>query len=149
MVNMDEKATVIFPETPAYSDRSGNKVWTAEIDSASRCMAMVLDFENYGWDTAQIAEEFNNPNAFEEFKSSILNKMDGATIIGENERTEGGVTCFEFVIDMGNESGEINYLYTKNYFTGTKMYTLSFYQAEEKEDEVAERFFKSFKVKEL
>ena len=149
MVSMDEQATVIFPVKPTYNEQSGNKVWTAEIDSASRCTAMFLDFEKYVFDSTEIKQQFNTLNALEEFKKGLLNKMEGATLIAQNEKTEGGVTCFEFMIEMGKEAEELNYMYNKSYFVGTKMYALTFYQLQEKKDEVAERFFKSFKVKEM
>lgn len=148
-VALDEQAMIVFPVEPQYDETSGNRIWMADIDSTSRCTAMVLDFEDRGWDSIQMEAELVNPDAFEIFKQGLLDKMEGATIIEENDYKEGNVTHFDFVLSIAEEGGTVYYLYNKNYFVGTKMYTLNFYQAERQEDEIAKRFFESFKVKEL
>lgn len=148
-VALDEQAVIDFPVEPRYDEHSGNKVWMGDIDSTSKCTAMVLNFEEKGWDSVQIEAELGNPEAFEIFKQGLLDRMEGATIIEENEIKEGEVAHFDFVLEITEAGGTEYYLYNKNYFVGNKMYTLNFYQAERKEDEVAKRFFESFKVKEL
>jgi len=147
--SLDERVSVDFPVKPEQKEVSGNITWVAEENSNSRCMAMVLDFKNFGVDSAQLAAEFSNPKFAEDFKEGVLGQLSGASTISEKITTTLGYKTLEYVFDMGKkDTSSLNMMYNKNIFVGSKMYTMSFFEKNGKpQDETRNKFFKSFKLK--
>jgi hypothetical protein len=146
-VRLDDRITVLFPVKPQEAEMSGNKVWIADLEGNTRCMAMIMDFGMMGLDSAQMVEEFSRPDAFEEFRNSILAQMENASLLKERDTTANGNKSFEFDIDMGGDTLALNYMYNRNQFIGTKMVVLNYFERTRTEkNEVREKFFKSLKV---
>jgi hypothetical protein len=146
-VKLDERVSVTFPVTPEEKQMSGNAVWVADFGPNARCMAMVMDFEKFGMDSAMVAGEMGKEESFTQFKEGILGKIEGSTLISEKKTTVAGKMCFEYIIDMGKkDTAALNKMYNKNVFIGNKMYSLSFYEKEGKPQlEARNKFFNSFK----
>ena len=147
--SLDERASVDFPVKPEKSEVSGNVTWVADPNSNSRCLAMVLDFKNYGMDSAQLATELNGTKFAEDFKGGILGQLPGASTVSEKVTSTLGYKTLEYVIDMGKkDTSSLNMMYNRNIFVGAKMYTMSFFEKTGKpQDETRNKFFNSFKLK--
>jgi hypothetical protein len=91
----------------------------------------------------------DKPEAFEQFKGGVVGQLAGASVISEKNTTINGRKVFEYLIDMGKkDSSALNRMYNRNIFIGAKMYTLSFFEKNEKpQAELRNKFFNSFKVK--
>ena len=148
-VQLNSRVSVSFPVKPDEKEMSGNAVWVADANADSRCMAMVLDFEKFGMDSAALAAEMGKETSFEQFKEGILGQIVGASLISEKKTTTNGYMTFEYVIDMGKtDTSALNLMYNKNIFIGSKMYSLSFYEKTlKRQPEARTKFFNSFKVK--
>ena len=147
-VKLDERVSINFPAEPETKEMGGNPVWIREIDSNSRCMAMTLDFEKLGMDSAMVAVEMQKPATFEQFKNGVLGQMPGSSVISGKQSVTDGHNTFEYVIDMGKKSPkEFNVMYNRNVFIGSKMYSLSFFEKPgQPREEMRNKFFSSMKV---
>jgi hypothetical protein len=147
-VRLDDRVSVAFPAKPEEKEMSGNAVWVADSGPNARCMAMVLDFEKFGMDSATLAGEMGKDESFAQFKEGILGQIEGATLISEKKTTTSGKMTFEYVIDMGKkDTAALNKMYNKNIFIGNKMYSFSFYEKDHLPQTAArEKFFNSFKL---
>jgi hypothetical protein len=127
---------------------SGNPVWVADVNDDSRCMVMTFDFGKQGLDSAAVANEMEREGAFEEFREGVLGQIEGAYIVSERKTKFNGYTTFEYVINMGkSDEGALNIMYNKNIFVNSVMYSLSFYEKNNKPQEEARRsFFSSVTV---
>ena len=148
-IKLDDRASIDFPSATEAKDMNGNPIWVQEISKDARCMAMVLDFGQMGLDSAALADEMEKPEAFEQFKGGVVGQLAGASVISEKNTTINGRKVFEYLIDMGKkDSSALNRMYNRNIFIGAKMYTLSFFEKNEKpQAELRNKFFNSFKVK--
>jgi hypothetical protein len=148
-VKLDDRVSVNFPSVPQQNEKSGNTIWMADGNDASRCMAMVMDFSQYGLDSAGLASEMGKPESFEQFRDGVVGQIEGSSVISEKNTFINGRKVFEFLIDMGKaDSSAFNKMYNRNYFIGTKMYSLSFFEKNDKpQPELRNKFFNSFKAK--
>jgi len=147
-VTLADRITILFPLKPMESEMSGNKVWIADPDENSRCMAMVIDFGLMGMDTLQMEEEFGRPEAFEEFRDGVVRQLDNALLLKESNTTENGHRTFAFDLKKPGDSLSMNYMYIRNYFIGTKLIALNYFEMKRTEkNEVREKFFNSLKAK--
>lgn len=147
-VNVDQRVSVQFPNQPRQTESSGNKVWIADVDINSRCMSMMLDYKQYGMDSAAVAVEMNKPESFENFKNGVLGQIKGASVIAEKTTTTLGKMTYEFVFDMGKkDTSSFNIMYSKNIFVGQKMYTLSFFEKSgNPQPAMRQKFMNSFRL---
>jgi hypothetical protein len=147
-VKLDERVTVSFPAEPLLKESGGNPMWVHETDSTSRYMAMIIDFEKLGMDSAMLANEMQKPETFEQFKNGVLSQMAGASLISGKQSLTEGRNIYEYVFDMGKkDSKEFNIMHNRNIFIGSKLYSLSFFEKPQKPQEaLRDRFFSSFKT---
>lgn len=148
-VSLDNRVSVDFPVQPEQGDQSGNPTWVASVNSNGRCMTMIVDFKNFGMDSAQLATEMTNPQFSEDFKGGVLGQLPGASIISEKKNPTLGYKTLEYLIDMGKKDTSVfNIMYNKNIFVGSKMYTLTFFEKTGKpQDKARDQFFNSIKIK--
>lgn len=148
-ISLDQRASIDFPTKPTQNEMSGNPTWIADVSSDARCMAMTLDFKNFGLDSAQLAAEMADSKFYEDFKGGVLGQLPGSTLISEKKNIIQGYKTAEYIIDMGKkDSSSLNIMYNKNIFVGSKMYTLNFFEKTGKPQEQARnQFFNSFKIK--
>jgi hypothetical protein len=148
-VSIDERVSVDFPVKPAQSETSGNPIWTADANSDSRCMAMVIDFKNFGMDSVQLAAEMGNPEFYEDFKKGVLGQIEGSSIISEKITTTLGYKTFEYVINMGKkDTSSLNIMYNRNVFAGAKLYAINFFEKTAKpQEQIRNQYFRSIKIK--
>ena len=145
---MDARASVEFPVKPVESEMSGNPIWIANIDDQNRCMAMVFDYAAVGMDSAQVANELSDPAALAVFRDQLLGEFDNAKVLSENSSVNNGHILFEYEIDRGGDTLELNHWYSKCYFVSTKMYVLNYFErSKTKDNPTRAKFFGSFKVK--
>jgi hypothetical protein len=146
-VRLDDHVSVEFPSTPINSESQGHPVWVQDVDSNSRCMAMIVDFAQYGLDSMQLQEELKKPEMYEVFRNNLIAQLPGAKVMSEkNTLTDGRIT-YEFAIDMNKNDNELNYLYNRNIFFGTKVYSMSFYEKKNAPRiNTRNKFFNSFLV---
>ena len=147
--SIDERVSIDFPMKPKQSESSGNPVWIADANSDSRCMAMVIDFKNFGMDSAQVASEMSKPEAYEDFKNGVLGQIEGSSIVSEKITTFLGYKTFEYIINMGKkDTSSLNIMYNKNIFVGAKLYAMNFFEKNGKpQDQHRDQFFRSIKIK--
>jgi hypothetical protein len=147
-VKLDERVSVSFPGEPMMKDSGGNPMWVHEGDSISRYMALVIDFEKLGMDSAMLASEMGKPETFEQFKNGVLSQMSGASLISEKQSVTEGRHMYEYVFDMGKkDSNEFNIMHNRNIFIGSKMYSLSFFEKTNKpQEDLRNKFFTSLKT---
>ncbi|MET0634498.1 MAG: hypothetical protein ABWZ25_00640 [Chitinophagaceae bacterium] len=147
-VKLDDRATVSFPAEPESRDLSGNIVRVKDVDKDARCMAMTVDFTQFGMDSAGLAKEMENEQSLEQFREGALGQIAGSTLISERRGITNGKTYFEYVINMGKTDPEaLNIMYSRNIFAGSKMYTLSFYEKDKRpREEDRNKFLNSFKL---
>lgn len=148
-VSLDQRASIDFPIAPTEKEMSGNPTWIADVSNDARCMAMTLDFKNFGLDSAQLAAEMASPKFYDDFKGGVLGQMPGSTLISEKKGTIQGYKTAEYVINMGKtDTNSLNVMHNKNIFVGSRMYTLNFFEKNGKpQDKARNQFFNSFKVK--
>lgn len=148
-VKLDNRAMLDFPSQPQEKEMGGNQVWIQDIDSNGRCMAMVLDFTSYGMDSAKLADEMSKDQAFADFRQGVLGQIEGSKLISEKKGTVEGKLYFEYKIDMGKtDVNALNVMYNRNIFAGTKMYSVSFYEKNNKpRDLERKKFFASFRLR--
>lgn len=148
-VKLDEKVSLSFPAEPEKRDMQGNSVWVQDIDADARCMAMIVDFSKFGMDSAGLAAEMEKDASFADFRQGVLGQIENSKLISEKKSKIKGKTCFEYVINMGkeNDPAALNIMYSRNIFVGNKMYTLSFYEKNNKlREQDRNKFFNSFKL---
>ena len=148
-VSIDKRVSVDFPVKPTQSESSGNPMWTADANSNSRCMAMIIDFKNFGMDSAQVAAEMSKPEAYEDFKNGVLGQIEGSSIVSEKITTTSGYKTFEYVINMGKkDTSSLNIMHNKNIFVGAKLYTMNFLEKNGKpQEQIRNQYFRSIKIK--
>jgi len=148
-LSIDERVSVDFPMKPKQSESSGNPVWMADANSNSRCMAMIIDFKNFGMDSAQVAAEMSKPESYEDFKNGVLGQIEGSSIISEKITTTSGYKTFEYVINMGKkDTSSLNIMHNKNIFVGAKLYTMNFLEKNGKpQEQIRNQYFRSIKIK--
>ena len=148
-VSIDKKVSIDFPVKPEQSEMSGNPVWTADANNDSRCMAMIIDFKNFGMDSAQVASEMSKPEAYEDFKNGVLGQIQGSSLISEKITTTLGYKTFEYIIDMGKkDTSSLNIMHNKNIFVGAKLYAMNFFEKNGKpQDQMRNQYFRSVKIK--
>ncbi|TMI95580.1 MAG: hypothetical protein E6H08_06465 [Bacteroidetes bacterium] len=148
-VSIDKGVSIDFPVKPKESEMSGNPVWTADANSDSRCMAMMIDFKNLGLDSAQLATEMQEPGFYDDFKKGVLGQIEGSSIISEKITATSGYRTFEYVIDGGKkDTSSWNIMYNKNIFVGAKLYTMNFFEKNGKpQDKVRDQYFRSIRIK--
>ncbi len=148
-VSIDKRVTVDFPVKPVQSERSGNPMWMADANSDSRCMAMIIDFKNLGMDSAQVAAEMGKPEFYDDFKNGVLGQIEGASLISEKITTTLGYKTFEYVINGGKkDTSSLNIMHNKNIFVGAKLYTMNFFEKNDKpQEQMRDQFFRSIKIK--
>jgi hypothetical protein len=146
-VNIDSRVSIAFPNDPVVQDNGGNPTWQAIINDHTVCMAMIVDFEKFGLDSAGVATEMVKDEQFASFRDGMLGKMPGASVINEKKRIVSGRLTYDFIVDMGRDANSINKMYNRNIFVGSKLYSLSFLEKESQpEKNLRETFFASFKV---
>jgi len=147
-VKLDDHVHIDFPSEPITTNYGGNPVWVKDIDSTSRCMALVVDMGKMGLDSTQMAAEFEKPETFTQFRESMMANMPGAVMISEKKTRANGNNTFEFLVNMEKvNEGAVTRMYSKNIFYGTKMYSLSFYEMKSgPQPELREKFFNSFRL---
>src|SRR6185295_14255611 len=148
-VSIDKRVSIDFPVKPEQSEMSGNPVWMADANSDSRCMAMIIDFKNFGMDSAQLATEMGKPEFYDDFKKGVLGQIEGSSIISEKITTTSGYRTFEYVINGGKkDTSSLNIMHNKNIFVGDKLYTINFFEKNGKpQDQVRDQYFRSIKIK--
>ena len=148
-VDIDERWSVKCPSQPVEQEMQGNPVWISDLNDDSRCMLMVVDFSKMGMDSLALSEEMSRTASFAEFRDGVLGQIEGASLISEKKDKVGGYMCFEFVIDMGkDDDNSLNIMYNKNIFVGNKMYSLSFYEKNNKPQAKSRNvYFKSILIK--
>ena len=148
-VSIDERVSMDFPFKPEQTEMSGNAVWMVDANSDARCMAMVIDFKNFGMDSAQLAAEMSNAVFYEDFKKGVLGQINGATLVSERKTTTLGYKTFEYVIDGGKkDTSSLNIMHNRNVFVGAKLYTMNFFEKNGKpQDKTRNQFFGSIKIK--
>lgn len=146
-VKLDSRVSVAFPGEPEVEDKGGNPMWKTIIDDQALCMAMIIDFEKLGMDSASLATEMVKDDQFAAFRDGILGKMPGSSVVSERKRTVSGHLTYDFLINMGKDANSINKMYNRNIFVGSKLYSLSFLENDNQpEKELREAFFSSFKI---
>ncbi|HEX2606470.1 MAG TPA: hypothetical protein VHK91_03785 [Flavisolibacter sp.] len=147
-IKIDDKVSVQFPVQPENKEMNGNAVWVSDVNKDSRCMVMLMDFTKFGMDAAQLEQEMAKEESFGQFRDGILGQIEGSKLIAEKKTKLQGYNTFEFDINMGKtDTAQLNRMYNKNIFIGSKMYSLSFYEKNNKpQTEERNKFFNSFKV---
>lgn len=146
-VNMDSRVSVSFPNEPEVQDNGGNPLWKTMANDHSICLAMIVDFEKFGLDSAGVAKEMSSDAGFSSFKTGMLGQMAGAYVLSEKKSIVSGRLTYDFVVNMGKDSTSINKMYNRNIFVGSKLYSLSFMEKENQpEADLRNKFFASFKV---
>jgi len=147
--SIDERVSIDFPMKPKQSESSGNPVWIADANSDSRCMAMVIDFKNFGMDSVQLAAEMEKPEFYDDFKKGVLGQIEGSSIISEKITTTLGYKTFEYIISMGKkDTSSLNIMYNRNVFSGTKLYAINFFEKNGKpQEQIRNQYFRSIKIK--
>ena len=148
-VSIDKRVTVDFPVKPVQSESSGNPMWMADANSDSRCMAMIIDFKNFGMDSVQLAAEMGKPEFYDDFKKGVLGQIEGSSIISEKITSTSGYRTFEYVINGGKkDTSSLNIMYNKNIFVGAKLYAMNFFEKNGKpQEQMRDQFFRSIKIK--
>lgn len=145
-VKLDEQVSIHFPEQPKVKDSNGNPLWAADVDSTARCVAMIIDFEKMGLDSATLYAELNKEGMFEQFRNGFMGKLEGATLVSEKQSTAEGRYVFDFTVDLEKKLSGFNRLYNRNIFIGTKMYSLTFYEIKGKpRDAWRNKYFNSIR----
>lgn len=147
-VKLDERVSVSFPSTPLTKEIGENNAWIQDIGKDARCMAMFMDFTNFGMDSAGVAAEMEKPESLANFRVGVLQEIANSKLVSEKTIKVKGYTCFEYVIDMGKTDPEaLNMMYNRNIFIGSKMYTMNFFEKNNSSHEADRtKFFTSFKV---
>lgn len=144
-VSISPGVSVDFPSDPIQKESGGNPVWVA-MDSNSYCVAMVIDFEKMGVDSAQVAAELHGQQFYDDFKSSYMGQLPGATLASEKKIRVKGHLAFDFLVNLADKADSpYNRVHSRTIFLGTKAYSLSFFESDTKPDpEGLSKFFGSF-----
>jgi hypothetical protein len=148
-VKLDDRASISFPSQPETKDAGGNTIWSQDIDTTARCMALTLDFVKFGLDSAMLAGQLQTDGFSEQFKGGILGQIPGASLVSEKSTTWNGRPVIEYVISKDSTGNNpYDMMYNRNIFAGTKMYSLSFFEKKSKPQEaLRNKFLSSFSLK--
>ncbi|GAA4336329.1 hypothetical protein [Flaviaesturariibacter amylovorans] len=146
-VQLDEKYTVAFPGEPKKAtDENGTSLWTLEAtDSNTVYLAMLIDFTKLGLDSSTMAVVLTQPEFFDEYQKGILGKLPNGKLVSSTTGEYKGypVTNYKFTM----KEGAVTY-YSKNFFIGTRVYSLSYLQKKDQvESAERDRFFGSFNLR--
>jgi hypothetical protein len=147
-VKIDEKVSIDFPSAPDTMEANGTHIWSNMKEDGFKCMVVVLDFANFGLDSAGLAAQMEGESFFEDFKTSMLAQMKGASLLTEEVTKVKGWPAYKMVIDLGATTDKISKAYCTNMFVGQRLYSLFFYENPAKPEEIKKnKFFDSFRVK--
>ncbi|HEY6504637.1 MAG TPA: hypothetical protein VIZ28_11730 [Chitinophagaceae bacterium] len=128
-IKLDKRVSVDFPYQPETSETNGNAIWSTNKDTAFKCMAMVVNFAQFGLDSAAVAKELDGEPFYAGFKSSMLEKMKGASVLSEEITKVNGWPAYKLTVALGSNANNMDRVYISNIFVGDKMYSLSFYES--------------------
>jgi hypothetical protein len=146
-VNLDDRVSVQFPSTPTSSETRGNPMWIADIDTNSRCMALLVDLGKMGLDSATFTPMLEQDAFYEQFKTSTINSIGDVKFVEERKFKIDGRYAYEFVLEKETPDLKFNYkrVYIRSLFLGTRIYSLSFFQKQPADDQ-RQKFFESVRV---
>ncbi|MGZ5285949.1 MAG: hypothetical protein ACXWV0_09630 [Flavisolibacter sp.] len=146
-LKIDDRMSIDFPSQPTEKEMSGNPIWVADVDNNSRVMVMTMDFKNLGMDSAMLSDELTKPGSFEGFGQGVLQQMPGAKLLAEDSTRTQGYLTFNYKIDMGKDTNELNIMYCKSIFINTTMYAIYFYEKEGGATEATRKsYFNSIRI---
>ena len=147
-VKLDDRVSVQFPSAPTSSESGGNPMWIADIDTNSRCMALLVDLGKMGLDSATFTPMLEQDAFYEQFKTSTINSIGDIKFVEERKFKIGGRYAYELVLEKETPDTRFNYkrVYIRSHFVGTKIYSLSFFQKKPADDQ-RQKFFESLQVR--
>lgn len=127
-VKLDKRVSVSFPTQPEKADMNGNVMWSTTGDTTFKCMVLVVDFGTLGLDSAALASQLDGEPFYKGFKTSMLEKMNGATLLSEEVTRVNGWPAYKLAVALGSNGNKVDRVYISNIFVSDKMYSLSFYE---------------------
>ena len=146
--SLDQRASVLFPKKTEAQAVGNNQMWQQEVDSTERCMALIIDFGQFGMDSAGVAAEMGKDENFDQFSESMIGQMEGATILAKDKVTENGRMVFKYTIDVSGMKGmPFKRMFSRNVFVAEKLYSLSYYTEGTEATPNTSKFLNSLEVK--
>ncbi len=147
-VSIDSRASVLFPKKAEAQTVGQNQMWQQGVDSNERCMALIIDFGQFGLDSAGVAAEMGKEETFDQFSESMIGQMEGAEFVSKEKTTENGRLVFKYTVDVSKMKGMVyKRMFSRNVFVGDKLYSLSYYVDDTKPSANTARFLNSLEVK--
>ena len=130
-VKIDDKISFSFPSESTPQESGGNQLWQYSTPENAVFLVMTVDFAKLGLDTATINQEIALPEFFDQYREGIKGKLPEGKLIYETNSTFKGHPVTEYKFSMNPSNTLITY-YSKKYFIGTKVYSLSYIIAGDK-----------------
>jgi hypothetical protein len=144
-VKLDDRVSLSFPSQPTQSEFNGNQMWMSDIDAGTRVMAMIVDMEKLGVDSASLTPYLDQPEFYESFRNGALNNMPGATLVDEKHFQINGVHVYDMAVKYDDPSkSKYTKVYIRNMILGSKIYALNFFE-NKSTDNLRNKFFDSFR----
>jgi hypothetical protein len=146
-VKIDDRVSVNFPSSPVQSEAGGNQMWMADLDSNSRCMAMVVDLGKMGLDSATFTPLLDQDDFYQQYKTSTISSIGNINFVEDKRSKVLGRAAYDLVLEK--EVPDLNFSYKRVYirsvFLGTKVYAFSFFQKKPADDQ-RQKFFESLRI---
>jgi hypothetical protein len=109
-------------------------------------VVLPIDLEGLGLDSADIILALEKEDVRSAFRKGMMEEIKEGKLISEKKIGVSGFPALEYCVNMGPvEKYPLNYMYARNIFVGTTMYSFITYTTEEKqEEELRNHFFGSF-----
>jgi hypothetical protein len=146
-VKIDERVSIDFPSSPMQSEVSGNQTWIIDLDSNSRCMAMIVDLGKMGLDSASFTPLLDQDDFYEQYKTSTINSIGSINFVEGKRLRVLGRPAYDMVLEKEAPDLKFNYkrVYIRSVFLGMKLYAFSFFQKKPADDQ-RQKFFESLRI---
>ena len=146
VVALDNKIQVAFPARPEESERSGNPMWVSRTEDGATMLAMSVDFQKFGLDSAAAAEQFQMDEFLNSYRDGILGQLPEGKLIAEKKTMVQGHPQLDYTFTMGTEKKQT--YFSRSIFVGTRVYSLSFIDTKgDPKNPLLLQFFSSLRVK--
>jgi hypothetical protein len=145
-IDVDDRVSVSFPQEPRQQTSGGNLMWSCG-DTGTIYIAMAVDFQKLGFDSAAMATQFRLDDFYVGYRDGNLSKLPKGEVVDEIASTYKGHPVRDYVFKMTAGDQRMTY-YSKNLFIGTKVYSLSFIELKGPQPAAnRDAFFRSLQLK--
>ena len=146
-VKIDDRVSITFPSQPETKDLNGLPGWISVPDSNSMFMITIVDMKKFGLDSATLTPLLNQPEFYQQYRTSAQAKFGEATLVYDTSFLWNGLHVHEFRVKKAGTDANFPYqnITIRSVFIGAKIYAVSVLQKEITEAD-QKKFFESLQL---